>query len=147
MSTEVARTDEILEPLTGELIPATDMPAVADALTRLRAHQQAVRDAITAFTEAVIWESQRQGTKTLTTSAGVLEVSADNEIEWDIEELGKLRDLGLPEERFNELVQATVSYKVDGRVARSIESANEGYARVIGLARVRVPKRQYVRIR
>jgi hypothetical protein len=146
-STDLALPDEILNPFTGELVPTGDLARVAATLDDLRGIRQKLNDAVAAFTEAVIVESRRQGTRTLTAGGVRLEVSADNTIEWDVEELLKLRDLGLPETRYNELVQQTISFKVNGSVARQLEGASEEYAKVIDRARVRVPRKQYVSLR
>ena len=144
---DLAVPDDLLNPFTGELVPATDIARVAATLDDLRDLRQKLNDTVALFTEAVIAESRRVGTRTLTAGAVKLELSADSTIEWDIEELLKLRDLGLPEDRYNQLVQQTVSFKVNGSVAKQLEGASEEYAAIIANARVRVPKRQYVTIK
>ena len=145
--TELETRATVLQPLTGELVDPRDLPALGDALEKLREYRQQVSDAIAAFTEAVVAESRRLGTKTLDAGPVVLNVSADSEIEWDLQALEKLRDLGLPEERMNELVRPTVTYKVDGRVAKQLAGASPDYKVVIEAAAVRVPKRQYVTVK
>lgn len=145
--TDLALPAELLNPFTGELVPTGDLERVAATLDDLRQVKQKLNDAVAAFTEVVLAESRRQGTRTLRTSGVKLEVSGDNEIEWDVEELLKLRDLGLPEGRYDELVQQTVSFKVNGSVARQLEGASEEYAAIIGRARVRQPRRQYVTVK
>jgi signal transduction histidine kinase len=146
-NTDLALPEDLLNPFTGELVPTGDLARVAATLDDLRGIRQKLNDAVAAFTEAVIAESRRQGTRTLQAAGVRLEVSADNTIEWDVEELLKLRDLGLPEARYNELVQQTVTFKVNGSVARQLEGASEEYAKVIDRARVRVPRKQYVSVR
>lgn len=145
--TDLALPDELLNPFTGELVSTGDLARVAATLDDLREIRQKLNDAVAVFTEAVIAESRRVGSKTLTAGAVKLELSADSTIEWDVEELLKLRDLGLPEARYDELVQQTVSFKVNGSVARQLEGASEEYASIIQRARVRVPRRQYVSTR
>lgn len=148
MTTDIALPAELLNPLTGELVPTTDMPAVAVTLEALREHRQRVNDAIAAFTEAVVAESVRQGTRTLTAGGVRLEVSAPSEVEWDVELLGReLRAAGLPEDRVDALLRPTVTYKVDGRVARELAGSNAEYARVIERAKVRTPRKQYVSVK
>ena len=146
-STDLALPAELLNPVTGELVPTSDLGKVAEALDTLRAARAALSDATAAFTEVIVAESKRQGTKTLTAAGVRLEVSADSEIQWDVEELLKLRDLGLPEDRYTALVTMVVSYKVNGSVARQIEGASPEYAAVVDRARVRVPKRPYVSVK
>jgi hypothetical protein len=145
--TDLALPEELLNPFTGELVPSGDIARVAATLDDLREVRQRLNDAVALFTEAVIVESRRVGTRTLTAGGVKLELSADSTIEWDVEELLKLRDLGLPEARYDELVQQTVSFKVNGSVARQLEGASEEYAAVINRARIRVPRKQYVSLK
>ncbi len=146
--TELDVRHTVLQPLTGELVDSRDLPALADALEALRAHRQEVSDAIAAFTEAVLEESRRLGTKTIPAgNTFVLQVSADSEIEWDVSALERLRDLGLPEERMNELLRPVVQYKVDGRVAKQLAGASAEYKAVLDAAAVRKPKKAYVTVR
>ncbi len=146
-STEVALPDELLNPISGELVPVRDLPAVAISLTDLRDLKAQVQDAISAFSEAVIQESRRQGTKTLNVGDVTLKVSADSEVVWDVEFLtDALRAAGLPEERIDELVTMTVTYTVNGSVARQLAGASPEYAEVIEAAKRRVPKKVYVSV-
>lgn len=138
---------EIINPITGELIDIRETAKVADVVEQLRDVQNSARDAIGAITRALIEESQRVGTKTFAAGKVAIVLSADSEIQWDVTELIKLRDAGLPEERYADLVEEVVSYKVNGAVARSIASANDAYAEIIEKARVKVPKKQYVSIK
>ena len=138
---------EILNFVTGELIPVGDLPRLAQAIETLRQHDLAVRSLRAALTDAVIAESRRQGTRTLVAGGLVVTLSPDYETEWDVEELEKLRDAGLPEERYQQLVKTEITYKVDGRVARQLESASEEYAAIIARARRREPKRQYASVK
>ena len=79
--TDLALPAEILNPFTGELIPTADLARVAATLDDLRQVKQKLNDAVAAFTEAVIVESRRQGTRTLTAGGVKLEVSAENTID------------------------------------------------------------------
>jgi len=145
--TEIVTRETVLQPLTGELIPAGDVPKLAEAIQEIRDYRDKLGRAIDALTEALINESHRQGTKTLTAAGLKIEVSADTQIDWDIDELDKLRDAGLPGDRYAQLVQTIVTHKVDGRVAKQLEGANDAYATIIDRARVRVPKKQYVTVK
>lgn len=145
-ATEVAVVDaaplELVQPLTGELIRADDVAGVGEAIRALREHKRNVDTAISAFTLAAIEQSRAMGTKTLHAGGVTIKVSADSEIEWDVTELVKLLDAGLPAERYADLVTETLTYKVNANVAKQIEGANEKYAPIIERARRRVPKRQ-----
>lgn len=147
VSTEVAVPDEVLNPITGEMIPATDLDKCAEAIDMIRDWKQRIATASAALTEVFIEASRVQGTRTLTAAGMKVEVSSDNEIEWDFEELGKLRDIGLPEQRFDELIRPTITYKVDGRVAAQLAGSNPEYKRIIENAKNRIPKRQYVSVK
>lgn len=139
---------EILNPVTGELVPAGDVEVVTDNLLRLRDLRQQLTDAIAAFTDALVAESRRQGTRTLTAAGTKVQVSAPDAVEWDIEQLvDGLRAAGLPEARLNELVRSTVTYQVDGSVARQLAGASAEYKAAVEAAKRRVPKRQYVTVR
>lgn len=142
-SVEVAEVKaDLLQPLTGELISPADVPALGEAIRALREHKSQIDVAIYAFTQAVVEASQALGTKTIRAGSMTIKVTGGDTIEWDVTELVKLRAAGLPEERYAELVTEQVSYKVNASVAKSIEGSNPVYAKIIGQARVRVPKRQ-----
>jgi hypothetical protein len=132
---EVVST-ELALPATGELIDLADAPAVARAYTELAYLETRIRESKRVLRDALIAESRRRGTKTLRLAGGlVARIKTKKDIVWDLEELEKLHELGLPEERYNELVQETVSYKVSAVVAKQIAGANEDYAKVIEQAR------------
>lgn len=143
-SQEIVAPVELVNPMTGELIPADDIDKVATVVRELREMKDKVADATRVFSSILIEESTRQGARTLTAGGADFTVSAPDELEWDIEALAELRDLGLPEERYDALVVATVSYKVNGTEARKISGANPEYKRVIEGAKRRIPQRQYV---
>ncbi len=145
-STEVALPDELLNPISGELVPVRDTAAVAHTLQDLRELKNTVQEAISAFSEAVIQESRRQGTKTLNVGDVTLKVSSDHEVTWDIEILQLLLDEGLPPERYAELVTEILEYKVNASVARQLAGASPEYAEIINAAKGSQPKRQYVSV-
>lgn len=135
----VATPDQLLDVRTGELVPATPENAV-----ELLAAARDMRGRILALVkdcEAVLLdESRRQGTKTLHYGAGTATVTGGTELQWNLEILEQLRSRGLPEARYNELVVATVTYKVDARVAKQLEASNPAYAEVIRMARSEAAK-------
>lgn len=143
--TDVA-SETALVPFTGELVPLAEPLAVAKALEDLREYQRGLSSLRAVLEEALVAESRRRGTKTLHLGQTTAVITGGRGIEWDMEELAKLRDAGLPEERFSELVKTEISYKVDARVANQLSSANEEYAAIIGRARAEVEKPWRVRI-
>ncbi len=138
-STEIAVPTELLDVRTGEVLEPTAVNAVQVlfAAREMRARMSGlIKDA-----EAILLEeSRRQGTKTLRFEDATATVSGGSDLEWDLDVLLELRDLGLPEERYAELVVATVSYKVNAAVAKQLEGSNPAYAEIIDQARSRVEK-------
>jgi hypothetical protein len=141
MSSElvVPAPDGLLDVRTGELVPATPENAV-ELLAAARDMRARVLALVKDCEAVLLQESQRQGTKTLKFGSSTATVTGGSELAWNLEILEQLRTRGLPEERYNELVVATVTYKVDARIAKQLEAANEAYAEVIRMARSEVPK-------
>lgn len=143
---EIAVTADtaLVAPHTGELLNLNDAPAVARALTELRDHRQAVNDATSVLTDALVQHAQRAGKKTLHLhGVGKVELSGgpDSAVHWDLEILEQLRAAGLPEDRWNELVRTDISYSVNAAVAKQIESSgNERYREIVGMARQRADR-------
>ncbi len=137
----------LVNPVTGELVAPDDPPAVARLANDLSRLTSMIRDARSYATGLLVEASREAGTKTLRFGNLKVEVrDTAQDVTWDLEVLGGLLDAGLPQQRYDELVKAVVSYSVDGRVARSISAANPLYAEIIGRARTLVPKPAYVRI-
>lgn len=147
-STDLSLPAEAVNPHTGELVPLNDIVKVARAIQDIREWRLKIGEAIDLFSAAAVEESRRQGTRTLQAGGLTVTVSADTDIEWDVEGLlAGLRELGLPEARLDALVTATVTYRVNGSVARQIAAATPGAAGVIEAAKGRVPRRQYVSVK
>ena len=124
--------DELLIPLTGELVPLDDPPKVAAALEQVRDLKRRLDDARAVLEDVLRVESERQGTRTLHLGGLDAVVTGGEKVEYDELELANgLRDAGLPEARLAELIVETVSYRVDQRVARSVAASNPAYAAVL----------------
>lgn len=136
---EVFVPAELLDVRTGELVQAT--PAKATELIVAAREMRGRLLGLVKDCEAVLLdESRKQGTKTLHYPEGKAEITGGQELIWNLDILLQLRDRGLPEDRYNELVVATVTYKVNAAVAKQLEGANPAYAEVIGMARSYEPK-------
>lgn len=122
-------------------------PECLRVLTRIRELERELREAKSLLTDELSLEFSRQGKKTLEFNGVKAELRGGTEIVWDIETLEQLRDLGLPEERMDELVKAEVTYKVNTAVAKQLAAANSDYAAVIASAKTEIPKAQYVSIK
>lgn len=125
---------QLVDIRTGEFLPATPDNA-ARLITDVREMRAKMLDLVKDCEAVLLDESRRQGTKTLHFDNATATVTGGQELSWDIEELHALLAFGLPEERFNELVVATVTYKVNAAVAKQLEAANPDYAAVIQRAR------------
>lgn len=143
----VAPAADILDPRTGELLDPADTVRVADLLVYLRELRATISAGVSACSQALIAEAERQGTKTLRAGGTTLEIRGGTEIVWDLEVLRELTGLGLPEERYGDLVKETVTYKVNAAVAKQIAGANPAYADVIERARSDFEKARYVSVK
>lgn len=130
---------ELVLPHSGELVDLTSAAACGAALENVRTLEWQLREVKKALTFVLVEEATRQGTKTLHLQTGDYSISGGTTVEWDVEELEKLKDVGLPEERFYDLVTTVVSYKVNAAVAKQIAGANPEYAAIIDRARVEGP--------
>ncbi len=136
--------DNLVVPLTGEVVSLEDASQVAKAHVWVRDTERKLREVRRVLTEALVEHSRNAGTKTLHIDGLpkplVVRGGPESEIVWDVEALRVLLDMGLPAERFSELVSEEVAYRVNANVAKSIASANPDYARVISAAQTRVDK-------
>jgi hypothetical protein len=140
-------SEELILPLTGELVPLAEPDQVARALADVRELKRQLDEARRVLEEALVAEAQRRGTKTLRWKGLEATVYGGQKLVWDVPKLNELRAAGLPEERLDELVTMVIDYKVDGRVIRELEgSGNEEYARIVREARQYVPAPWRVRV-
>ncbi len=146
--TDLITIQHVLNPVTGELITASDVNGVAEAVKGLRALNAQIRDAIADATVILVEESRRQGTKTLALQDVTVEIRGGTETVWDIDNLTLgLEAAGLPQDRLPDLIKTEVTYKVDARVAKQLAGANEDYAAVLESAKTTVEKPYYVRVK
>lgn len=132
---ERAISREVANPITGELIDVTDPASCAIAIAELRVLEDRIKEVRRVLGATLVDESRRLGTKTLHLPGAEVTLTESRSIVWDLEVLAELRDLGLPEERWNELVRTTVEERVNANVAKSIAGGNDEYRRVVEAAR------------
>jgi len=137
-------SQELIYPVTGEIVSYDDPAGCVRLLGEVRALEQKLKELKADLTLALEQEFSRQGRKTIEVNGVKAELRGGSGIVWDIEVLDELRTLGLPEERMDELMQAEITYKVNGSVAKQIAAANPEYADVIERAKQKVPKATYV---
>ena len=126
--------------VTGEVLPATPENAhrVLMAVKEMEVKLRTVKSAVTAY---VLEESQRVGTKTFNVRGGKVELTGGPTSEIDPVALGQLlREAGCPEDRIDEVIVATITYKVNRSVLRQLTSANGDYAAAADLATQPVEK-------
>lgn len=138
---------ELVLVTTGELIDLSNTRQVVDALEHIRRLEYELRETKKALTEAVAEECQKQGTKTLHLGDVSAELTGGSKVEWDMDRLAHLKDLGLPDDRWNALVTIEQTYKVNAAEAKRIAAANTAYANVIETARQVVPASYRVSVR
>lgn len=132
---EVYEDETIILPHTGQVLAASDTKQCANALVELRQIEDAIREVKIVLTQAIVAESQRQGTKTLRFGERKVEIRGGKSVLWDAHFLEiELRKAGMPEERIREIVKEEVSYKVDAREAKKAAGANPAYAVIVEAA-------------
>jgi hypothetical protein len=136
----VASDPTIVLPFSGQQIDLRNPDEVADGLDQVRDLKRRL-DGLRGLLENVLrLRSRELGTKTLHLENVDAVVSGGSRPEWDVELLSeRLRAAGLPEQRLDQLIVATVSYRVDQQVARELRGANPAYAAALAEARRDVP--------
>lgn len=135
MTGELERVDQLLNPVSGELTPATPQTA-AELWVFLdewvRTLTQAKADCVWHLAN----EGLRIGKKTLHLDGYDVKLTGGEETEYDAHELmAGLMEHGCPPDRINEAVTEIVSYKVNKNVLRQLR-ANPGYAEAIDQAAI-----------
>jgi hypothetical protein len=140
---------ELVLPGIGQIVDLSDYEDSAFALATVRDLEQQLREIKGVLTDAIVDGARVMGTKTLHLKDGrVATLSAGTETIYDAERIEDgLRALGMPEERIREVVQETVTYKVNAVEAKRVAGANEEYARVIDENSHQVQKPIYVSMR
>jgi hypothetical protein len=138
---------KLVIPFSGEIVALTQPDQCVRALHEIRELEDKLKVAKSELTWYLTQEFRKQGTKTMEFAGLKAELRGGQGVSWDMEVLEELRALGLPEERFNELVQVEISYKVNANVAKSIAAANPEYALIIERAKRTFDTTQYVTIK
>lgn len=142
-----AESLSLVVPQSGEILSLDDTAGCLRVLSEIRDLETKLREAKAELTLALSAEFSRQGTKTLEVGGVKAELRGGVEVVWDVEILGGLRALGLPEDRMDQLITAEVTYKVNSSVAKQLAAANPLYASVIERARSIIPRSSYVSIK
>jgi hypothetical protein len=132
---------------TGEYLPATVANA-ATVLLAARSMKHRIDDVIAGVTTFLVGESAVRGTKTLNTGDRTVTLTGGEGISYDAVDLMEaLRMAGCPEDRIEQAVTTTVSYKVNRSVLTQLRAANPDYKAAIELAerQVEMPWRASVK--
>jgi hypothetical protein len=125
---------------SGELLPAT-VPNAARILLSARTMKAKLNAVVAETTDWLVEESRRLGSKTLRDGGAEITLSGGDTIDYDPERLARnLRAVGCPEDRIDEAIVATVSYKINRSVLRSIASANPDYREAIRVSEIPAAK-------
>jgi hypothetical protein len=140
--------NELVVPGIGQIVNLDDPPEVAGALGKVRELESMLRSVKSELTAALVYASQRLGTKTLHLENCDVTIKSGSSTVYDpIEIEAGLRAAGMPEERIREIVKETVSYSVDAVKAKQAAGANPLYAAVIAKHSQTEEKQPYATIK
>jgi len=142
----VQRESEVIDPFTGGTVDVGDPVIAAEFLDALRGSKLTLDKLVKQVESILADEFERQGTRTVNAGRYELEQKETVTYEWDLTELVKLLDAGLPEERYAEFVNETVVTKPKQNIAKQLET-NPTYAAIIDRARTRIVKGTRVDVR
>lgn len=139
----------LVVPGTGEVLDLSDTRGMADAYTRVQELERELQDARRALADGIVEASSTWGGRTMHLPDGrTIVISGGSEWVYDalaIEE--ELLAAGMPQERVDQIVTQTVSYRVDAAKAKQAAGANPAYAAIIERNRTRVSKRPSVAVK
>lgn len=147
--TDLAKIEstELVDPQTGELVNAADLQQAGVYLDVLRRRKRELDDMIQVVESVALAEMAARGQGTVRVGRVQLSRKGGRKYEYDFEELHKLLDEGLPEDRYAELVKPTVTYKVDRNALKQIAAANPVYDQIISQATTEVEGRTWIEVR
>jgi hypothetical protein len=139
-STEVALPAELVNVETGERLPAT-VENAATVLEAARTMKERLNDVIHDATLWLVSLSAERGTQTFHAGDVTLSLSGGSGVDYDATLLVEaLLAADCPEDRINEAVVTTFSYKVNRSVLKQLAAANPDYAAAIELAEMAVER-------
>ncbi len=137
---ELVPITDLQDVATGEVLPAT-VENAGRVITAARDMKGRIGEVIAQATAYLADEAARQGTKTLRDGNATVTLSGGLTDDYDpVDLMNALREAGCPEERIDEAVVATVSYKVNKSVLRQLSGANIAYRAAIEEARYQYEK-------
>lgn len=142
----MSTTETAIVPWTGEQIDIHNPADAALALERIKEFSPRLAEFRARCTQTLLDESARRGQLRFETGRYAIEVRGQGEsVEYDLEKLAVLRDEGLPDERWAELVK--LEPKVSAVVIKQLRR-NPTYDKIIERAvKNRSPKHPYVSVK
>lgn len=134
------RRVEVCDPFTGEAVDLSDLAFAADYLDTLRRWKIALDQATRDTQDAILDQMSVLGQGTVRVGRAQLRRVPKVDYEYDHEELLKLLDMGLPEQRFQEVVRDVVDRKVSRTALKQVAASNPEYAKVIERATTKIDR-------
>lgn len=132
---------ELVVPTTGEILSRDDPAGCARVYAEIKELETKLRALRGALADVLLEDSAKKGTKTLHYEGGfTAKVSTPDDVHWDHDVLEELLQAGLPPDRYEALVKAEVTFKIDRSVVRALSGANPVYAEILERAQTRFPK-------
>lgn len=130
---ELALPEQIILPLSGEVVLASDPQQVARALDHMREIKRMSEDAARALSLAFAELSKQRGSQTIALEGGASAVisSGEQTVYDPVPLMEALREAGMPEDILSELIVETVEYKVDAVRVKQAARANPAYAAAV----------------
>ncbi len=123
---------ELIVPGIGQVVNLDDPKEVALALNAIRDLEYQFRAAKADLTRALVYASEKEGSKTLRYEGATVVIKGGQVTEYDAPAIyDGLLEAGMSEQRAGEIVKHTVTQKVDAREAQRAAKANPAYAEVI----------------
>lgn len=146
---ELRESEELVLPVTGEVIDLNDEVACAVAMDDLSVMLGRIYDARRALGAAIAERARILGTKSITLPGGrKAVVTGGPEKQYDAEAIEReLRAAGLPEERVRQVVREEITHTVRAVEAKRVAGANEEYAEIIERNTTEITKPYSVTIR
>lgn len=136
----MAESMELAIPEIGEVVNLADPDSCALAYDRLDVLAKQIQSLRGLLRAELVRHASEYGAGTIRTERAEITVASPSELVWNLDVLRELQAAGLPKERWDALVEVTVSHKVKAGVANQIEKANPVYGEIVGRARSRHPK-------
>lgn len=147
---EVAAPDPknlVPDPFTGEAVDCSDLAVGGEFVDLLREAKTKIDDTIRQAQNVMLAEMSRMGQGTVRVGRVQVEKVTKTEYVYDYDLLATLVELGLPEQRYREVVKQITEEKVDRRALLQVAAADpEKYGKVIDAATRAIPRDPTIKV-